>query len=61
MGMGIGDDDPPLIAPERPVAAKTESRRTLSTCPSGHSAGAEASLIGRRASKTVSQLRQRYS
>ena len=49
------DDD------DTPVAANTDSRRIAPSWPSGHDAGAEASLIGRRSSNVDSQVRQRYS
>jgi len=44
-----------------PTEAKIDSSRIESRWPSGHGAGALASLIDRRASKVDSQVRQRYS
>ena len=41
--------------------AKTDSKRTPPGWPSGHVAAADDSLIGRRTSKWVSQVGQRYS
>lgn len=59
-GAGIaGADDAPL-APA-PTEAKTESSRVEERWPSGHAAGALASDIGRRTSKTASQSRHLYS
>ena len=57
---GIGAE-PDADADDTPVAAKTDSSRIAPSCPSGHDAGAEASLIGRRISNVDSQVRQRYS
>jgi hypothetical protein len=44
-----------------PTEANTDSSLVVSTCPSGQLIGAAASLIGRRASNLVSQVRHRYS
>lgn len=55
---GLDGAVPPLVPP---TLANTDSRRTESTCPAGHGAGALESLIGRRSSKLWSQVRQRYS
>lgn len=52
---GIGPDD------ELPVRAKTESRRAVSSCPSGQVAGSPDRLIGRRTSKVSSHVRHRNS
>jgi hypothetical protein len=41
--------------------AKTDSKRTPPGWPSGHVAAADDSLIGRRTSKWVSHVGQRYS
>lgn len=41
--------------------ANTDKSRVVSAWPAGHSMGEAASDIGRRASKRVSQTRQRYS
>jgi hypothetical protein len=57
---GPGDGEPADEAPT-PTDWKTESTRRLSTWPFGHSAGSDDWLIGRRASKVSSQVRQRYS
>ena len=55
----------PASGPDRgspaPIDAKAESRRTAPSWPSGQSAGALASAMGRRSSKVESQVRQRYS
>lgn len=50
------DDDPPAL-----TDAKADSTRRESSWPLGHGAGNDDSAIGRRASNTVSQVRQRYS
>ena len=44
-----------------PVDAKTDSSLRDPTWPAGQSIGADASAIGRRASKVVSHSGQRYS
>lgn len=50
------------LEPWRPlVEANTDSSLTALGWPSGHVAGADASLIGRRSSKTVPHSRQRNS
>ena len=52
------------IAPDRPdddTDAKTDSSRVVSVWPSGQSMGAAASLMDRRASNRLSQVRHRYS
>jgi hypothetical protein len=49
-------DDPPAV-----TAANTDSNRTAPSWPSGQTAGADDSLIGRRTSKWVSHVGQRYS
>ena len=57
--VGRGADG--AAAPLAPTLANADSNRIESTWPCGHSAGALASLIGRRRSKVSSQVRQRYS
>lgn len=44
-----------------PVLANIDSSLTVSAWPAGQAAGSPASLIGRRTSKTASQLRHRNS
>ena len=44
---------PPAGSAARPVVAKTGKSRSAPTCPSGQAAGASASAIGRRSSKTA--------
>lgn len=46
---------------DAPTDANTDSRRTESTWPLGHGAGALDSPMERRSSNGVSQVRQRYS
>ena len=58
---GIGAEPTDEEDDATPVAAKTDSRRIAPSWPSGHDAGADASLIGRRSSNVDSQVRQRYS
>jgi hypothetical protein len=58
IGPGDGEADEP---PPTPTDWNTDSTRRLSTWPFGHSAGSEDWLIGRRASKVSSHVRQRYS
>ena len=53
---GAGEADPPA-----PTAANIDNSRIESRWPSGHGAGALASLIDRRASNVESHVRQRYS
>jgi hypothetical protein len=53
-------DEPP-DAEAAPVEANTDSSRMAPSWPSGHDAGAFASLIGRRTSNVDAQVRQRYS
>lgn len=50
------DDDPPAL-----TDAKADSTRRESSWPWGQGAGSDDSAMGRRASNTVSQVRQRYS
>ncbi|KRV46542.1 hypothetical protein AQ490_11685 [Wenjunlia vitaminophila] len=52
---GADDDAAP------PVRATVESNFTVSWCPSGHTAGAEAWAMGRRSSKVAPQALHRYS
>ena len=53
-GAGPADED-------RPTEAKTDKSRVVSTWPCGQEIGLLASDIDRRASKRLSQVRQRYS
>ncbi len=50
------DEGPPAL-----TDAKADSTRRESSWPCGHEAGSDDSAMGRRASKTTSQVRQRYS
>lgn len=43
------------------MTATADNSFTVSSCPSGHEAGAEDSAMGRLSSKVVPQARQRYS
>jgi hypothetical protein len=57
-------DEPPDAdedAEAAPVEANTDKSRMAPSWPSGHDAGAFASLIGRRTSNVDAQVRQRYS
>lgn len=53
--------DPAGPADAVPVTATVDSSLTVSSCPAGHRAGADDSLIGRDISKVSPQARQRYS
>jgi hypothetical protein len=44
-----------------PPTETVDSSFTVSSCPSGHGQGADASLIGRLRSNVAPQARQRYS
>jgi len=50
-----------LAASDRPPTDTVESSFTVSSCPCGHWAGAEASAMGRLRSKVAPHARQRYS
>jgi hypothetical protein len=52
---------PPLggVAVAPPVTATVDSSFTVSSCPSGQAAGADASAIGRDISNVAPQARQR--
>lgn len=56
---GRGAADPEAAAV--PPTATVDRSLTVSSCPAGHSAGAEDSAIGRLSSNVVPQERQRYS
>ena len=56
---GIPADDADAAPAE--TDANTDSKRTAPGWPSGQAAGADDSLIGRRSSKWVSHVGQRYS
>jgi len=49
------------LPPEAPTEANTDNRRTAPSCPSGQVAGSDASDMGRRTSKVLSQVRHRNS
>jgi len=53
-GRGAGAEDRPV-----PVTATVDSSFTVSSCPDGQVAGADASLIGRDTSNVDPQARQR--
>ncbi|GAA3235942.1 hypothetical protein GCM10020256_54210 [Streptomyces thermocoprophilus] len=44
-----------------PPTATVDSSFTVSSCPAGHSAGADDSAMGRFSSNVSPQVRQRYS
>jgi hypothetical protein len=58
--VGTGDGAAPAADP-LDTDAKTDSNRTPPGWPSGHVAVEDDSLIGRRTSKWVSHVGQRYS
>ena len=58
--VGTGDGAAPTDDP-LDTEAKTDSNRTPPGCPSGQVAFDDDSLIGRRTSKWVSHVGQRYS